>query len=153
MQIGIPKETFIGEARVAGSPETVKKFIKLGVDVYVAKNAGNNAYFSDLEYEAAGAKICNQTEAFQKELVLKVRTPQKAELNDLKSGTTLVGMLEPYNKEYLAEIAKKGITASHLSLRPDNLGPDIRCFIFASKYCGYKAVLVGAANTQSFFLC
>ena len=85
MQIGIPKETFVGEARVAGSPETIKKFIKLGVDVYVAENAGNSAYFSDLDYEAAGAKICNQAEAFKKELVLKVRTPQKAELNDLKS--------------------------------------------------------------------
>ena len=40
----------------------------------VAENAGNSAYFSDLDYEAAGAKICNQAEAFQKELVLKVRT-------------------------------------------------------------------------------
>ena len=150
MQIGIPKETFAGEARVAGSPETVKKFIKLGVDVYVAENAGNSAYFSDLEFETAGAKICSQTEAFQKELVLKVRTPQKAELNELKSGTTMVGMLEPHNKEYLAEIAKRGITAFALESAPRTPGPDIRCFIFASKYCGLQSCFGRSQNTQSF---
>ena len=151
MQIGIPKETFAGEARVAGSPETVKKFIKLGVDVYVAENAGNSAYFSDLEFETAGAKICSQTEAFQKELVLKVRTPQKAELNELKSGTTMVGMLEPHNKEYLAEIAKRGITAFALSLRPDHRHR-LRCFIFASKYW-VQSCFVGARRYPKLFLC
>ena len=152
MQIGIPKETFVGEARVACSPETVKKFIKLGVDVYVAKNAGNTAYFSDLEYEAAGAKICNQEEAFQKELVLKVRTPQKGELNDLKSGTTLVGMLEPYNKEYLAEIAKKGITAFALESAPRTTrAQTLDVLSSQANIAGYKAVLVGAGEYPKLF--
>ena len=152
VQIGIPKETFVGEARVAGSPETVKKFIKLGVEVYVAKNAGNTAYFSDLEYEAAGAKICKQTEAFQKELVLKVRAPQKAELNDLKSGTTLVGMLEPYNKEYLAEIAKKGITAFALESAPRTTrAQTLDVLSSQANIAGYKAVLVGAGEYPKLF--
>ena len=67
MQIGIPKETFVGETRVAGSPETIKRFVKLGIDVDVANDAGVSAYFSDLDYEEAGAKLCSQKEAFQKE--------------------------------------------------------------------------------------
>ena len=152
MQIGIPKETFAGEARVAGSPETVKKFIKLGVDVYVAENAGNSAYFSDMEFEASGAKICSQTEAFQKELVLKVRTPQKAELNELKSGTTMVGMLEPHNKEYLAEIAKRGITAFALESAPRTTrAQTLDVLSSQANIGGYKAVLVGASEYPKLF--
>ncbi|RZP23382.1 MAG: Re/Si-specific NAD(P)(+) transhydrogenase subunit alpha [Burkholderiaceae bacterium] len=152
MQIGIPKETFVGEARVAGSPETVKKFIKLGVDVYVAENAGNSAYFSDMEFKASGAKICSQTEAFQKELVLKVRTPQKAELNELKSGTTMVGMLEPHNKEYLAEIAKRGITAFALESAPRTTrAQTLDVLSSQANIGGYKAVLVGASEYPKLF--
>ena len=97
-------------------------------------------------------KICNQTEAFQKELVLKVRTPQKAELNDLKSGTTLVGMLEPYNREYLAEIAKKGITAFALESAPDT-GQTLDVLSSQANIAGYKAVLVGAGEYPKLFLC
>ena len=152
MQIGIPKETFIGETRVAGSPETIKKFIKLGIDVYVAENAGNSSYFSDTDYTVAGAKICNQKEAFQKDLVLKVRPPQHSELSDLKSGTTLVGMLEPYNKDYLSELAKRGITAFALEAAPRTTrAQTIDVLSSQANIAGYKAVLIGANEYPKLF--
>ncbi|MEL0028084.1 MAG: NAD(P)(+) transhydrogenase (Re/Si-specific) subunit alpha, partial [Perlucidibaca sp.] len=57
MQIGIPAETLAGETRVAATPETVKKFVAMGLDVVVQAGAGLPASCTDAAYEAAGAKI------------------------------------------------------------------------------------------------
>ena len=57
MQIGIPAETLAGETRVAATPETVKKFVAMGLEVVVQAGAGLAASCTDAAYEAAGAKI------------------------------------------------------------------------------------------------
>ena len=67
MRIGVPKETFTGETRVAGSPETVKKLVTLRLEVFVAKGAGKMAFFLDADYKEAGAKLCSQKDAFEAE--------------------------------------------------------------------------------------
>ena len=55
--IGIPKETFAGEKRVASVPEVVVKLVKLGFAVAVESSAGEAAHFSDDDYRAAGAEV------------------------------------------------------------------------------------------------
>ena len=85
MRIGVPKETFTGETRVAGSPETVKKLVKLGLEVFVAKGAGKMAFFLDADYKEAGAKLCSQKDAFEADLILKVRIPFGEEVGYIKS--------------------------------------------------------------------
>lgn len=57
MLIGIPKESLRGETRVAATPDTVGKLIKLGFEVAVQSNAGAEASFDDAAYAAAGAKV------------------------------------------------------------------------------------------------
>ncbi|MGE0073554.1 MAG: NAD(P)(+) transhydrogenase (Re/Si-specific) subunit alpha, partial [Thiomonas sp.] len=73
MRIGIPAETLAGEARVAATPETVKKLVAQGHSVVVEAGAGQRADAPDADYIAAGAQIGDRAAAFGAEMVLKVR--------------------------------------------------------------------------------
>ena len=77
MIIGIPKEIMEGEARVAATPETVKKFVQDGMTVLVEAGAGEGSLFYDEQYREAGAQIINNPkEVFEKSaLILKVKEP------------------------------------------------------------------------------
>ena len=93
MLIGVPAETAAGETRVAVTPETAKKLKAQGHVIRVQAGAGVAASATDAAYEAVGAEITDAAGAFGCDLVLKVRAPSAAELPLIKSGTTLVGML------------------------------------------------------------
>lgn len=102
MKVAIIKETRPHEQRVAASPETVKKMAALGLDVVVETGAGVAASFIDAAYQAAGATIAKDAAAACADagLVLRVQRPQFGEgapdeLAYLKSGTTLVAILQP----------------------------------------------------------
>ena len=108
MHIGVPAETVAGETRVAATPETVKKIIAQGHTVMVQAGAGVAASVTDAAYEAVGAQIGDAAGALGAELVLKVRAPSAAELSHMKSGSALVGMLNPFDAEGLQRIAAAG---------------------------------------------
>src|ERR1700712_4685029 len=97
VHIGVPLETQTGETRVAATPETIKKLIGQGHKVTVRSGAGINASVVDSAYEAAGATIGSANDAFGAELILKVVAPSDSELSLIKSGTVLVGMLNPFS--------------------------------------------------------
>ena len=111
MHIGVPLETHTGETRVAATPETIKKLIGQGHKVTVQSGAGVNASVIDSAYEAAGATIGNATDAFGAELILKVVAPSDSELALIKTGTVLIGMLNPFSNETIAKLAEPGMTA------------------------------------------
>ncbi|HOI45308.1 MAG TPA: NAD(P)(+) transhydrogenase (Re/Si-specific) subunit alpha, partial [Candidatus Aminicenantes bacterium] len=75
--IGVPKEIMNGERRVAAIPETAKKLKEQGARVLIEKDAGLGAYFSDEQYENAGAEIVNDVEQIfkQSDLIIKVKEP------------------------------------------------------------------------------
>ncbi|MBW2252788.1 MAG: NAD(P)(+) transhydrogenase (Re/Si-specific) subunit alpha, partial [Deltaproteobacteria bacterium] len=77
MLIGIPKEILSEEKRVAATPETVLKYIKMGFDVAVESSAGEGVWRSDEEYENSGASIISDTEKLfaQSDVILKVKQP------------------------------------------------------------------------------
>src|SRR5690606_11299971 len=116
--IGIPRETAPGEARVAATPETVKKYVTAKHTVLVERDAGLAARYTNEAYEQAGAQITDTAQALSAELVLKVRAPNSQELSGMKSGSTLVGMLDPFNTEGLAALAAAGLTAFALEAAP-----------------------------------
>ena len=116
MHIGVPAETVAGESRVAATPETVKKIIAQGHTVAVQAGAGVAASVTDAAFEAVGAQITDATGALGAELVLKVRAPSAAELPHMKSGSALVGMLNPFDAEGLQRIATAGLTSLRLVL-------------------------------------
>ena len=78
MKVGIPSEIYPKEARVAASPDTVKKLKGLGYEVCVQSGAGQHAHFSDADYEAAGASVLSDAaEVWASDIVLKVRAPME----------------------------------------------------------------------------
>ncbi len=118
MRIGIPAETRPGETRVAATPETVKKLAAKN-EVRIQAGAGSQASFPDAEYENAGGKIvASAAEAWDADIVLKVRSLMDAEVGLLRQGSVLVGQLEPYNAAGLEAIARRGVTAFAMELLP-----------------------------------
>ena len=109
MKLAIPTESFPGEARVAASPDTVKAYVKKGLEVAVQAGAGAGAFISDEAFAAAGAKIV--TDGFgDADIVLTVRRPSAKLVKTLKKGAILAGGLDPYGDQTgLAALAKSGL--------------------------------------------
>jgi alanine dehydrogenase len=85
MKIGIPKEIKDHEGRVALTPAGISRFVDSGHTVLVEESAGLGSGFSDQEYIEAGARLCNAEQAWDSELVLKVKEPLEAEYGYLKN--------------------------------------------------------------------
>jgi NAD(P) transhydrogenase subunit alpha len=151
MRIGVPLETRPGETRVAATPETVKKLIGQGHTVVIQKDAGLHASQPDSSYEAVGATIGNAADAFGAELVLKVRAPEVSELKQIKAGSVLLGMLDPFDNDNIAAMAAQGVTAFSLEAAPRTTrAQSMDVLSSQANIAGYKAVLVAANEYQRF---
>ncbi|HSI24025.1 MAG TPA: Re/Si-specific NAD(P)(+) transhydrogenase subunit alpha [Methylotenera sp.] len=149
--IGVPFEIKGDEQRVAATPETVKKILTLGCKVLVQKGAGERASITDAAYEAVGAGIVSAKEVFKADLILKVRAPEPTEIKAMKTGTVLIGLLEPFNLPQLNAIAAQGITAFSLEALPRNSrAQSMDVLSSQANVAGYKAVLLGSHFYQRF---
>ena len=161
MKIAVPKESRPGEARVAASPEVVKKLIGLGFNVAVEKGAGAGAAITDAAFKEAGATIAKNAAAAIKgaDVVLKVQRPTvesegakgeggKGELALMKKGAILIGGLAALtNKKDVEAYAKAGITAFAMELMPRiTRAQSMDILSSQSNLAGYKAVLDAAAE-------
>jgi H+-translocating NAD(P) transhydrogenase subunit alpha len=152
MHIGVPAETLPGETRVAVTPETAKKLAAQGHTIVVQSGAGVAASVTDAAYEAAGAQISDAAGAYGCELVLKVRAPSAAEMPHIKSGTTVVGMLNPFDAEGLQRMAAAGITGFALEAAPRTTrAQSMDVLSSQANIAGYKAVMMAADKYQRFF--
>ena len=152
MYIGIPGETRAGETRVAVTPETVKKLLAAKHQVTIQSGAGVHASIPDQAYESAGASIGTAAEAFAAEVVLKVRAPSAEERAQLKPGTVVVGMLNPFDAGNNAAMAAAGLTAFALEAAPRTTrAQSMDVLSSQANIAGYKAVLM-AANTYQRFM-
>lgn len=152
MRIGIPAETRPGETRVAATPETVKKLVAAKHQVIVQSGAGIASSITDDAYVAAGATIASVADAFAAEMVLKVRAPSAEERGQLKSGTVLIGMLNPFDADNIAAMAAHGLTAFALEAAPRiTRAQSMDVLSSQANIAGYKAVLL-AANTYQRFM-
>ncbi len=151
MHIGVPLETQTGETRVAATPETIKKLIGQGHKVTVQTGAGITASVPDSAYEAAGASIGSANDAFGAELILKVVAPNDNELALIKSGTVVIGMLNPFNNEVIAKMAECGITAFALEAAPrTSRAQSLDVLSSQANIAGYKSVLLAAHHYPRF---
>ena len=152
MQIGVPLETATGERRVAVTPETAKKLKAQGHTVRLQSGAGLAASAPDAAYEAVGAEITDAAGALQCDLVLKVRSPSVPELAQMRPGTTLVGMLNPFDAEGLQRLATAGLTGYALEAAPRTTrAQSMDVLSSQANIAGYKAVMVAANAYQRFF--
>jgi len=152
MLIGIPAETLAGETRVAVTPETAKKLKSQGHGLRIQSGAGIAASVTDAAYEAAGAEITDAAGALGCEVVLKVRSPCDAELGQMKSGSCLVGMLNPFDGAGLQRLAGANLISFALEAAPRTTraqGMDV--LSSQANIAGYKAVMMAADKYQRFF--
>ena len=155
MKIAILKERRPNETRVAGSPETVRKFVALGVDVVVEKGAGASASMSDANFRDAGATIASdaKTALSGADVVLKVQRPmiegeKSDELTNFSPGQALVcqmsALAEP---EFVAALAAAGVSGFAMELMPRITRAQTMDILSSqSNLAGYKAVLDAAAE-------
>ena len=152
MLIGVPRETAVGETRVAVTPETAKKLKAQGHTIHVERGAGVAASATDEAYAAAGAEPTDRAGAFGCDLVLKVRAPSADELALMKPATNLVGMLNPFDRPGLEALASAGLTSFALEAAPRTTrAQSMDVLSSQANIAGYKAVMVAADQYQRFF--
>jgi len=152
MLIGVPTETAVGETRVAVTPETAKKLKAQGHTLRIQAGAGVAASVPDAAYVAAGAEITDAAGALGCELVLKVRSPSETETRLMKPGTTLVGMLNPFDAAGLQQLAGAGLTGFALEAAPrTSRAQSMDVLSSQANIAGYKAVMMAADKYQRFF--
>ena len=152
MRLGIPVESREGETRVAATPETIKKLIAAKHEVFVESGAGVRSSITDEAYVAAGAKIVAADDVYGVDALLKVRAPNDVERSRIKSGTVVIGMLNPFDADNIAAMAQAGLTAFALEAAPRTTrAQSMDVLSSQANIAGYKAVLL-AANTYQRFM-
>ena len=150
MKIAILRERRANETRVAVSPETAKKFVGLGCEVVIEKNAGAGAAYTDAAFKAAGAAIAKDSAAACKgaRMILKVQRPAPAELGAMPAGAVLVAMLDPHRAgDELQAIAEAGLTSFAMELMPRiTRAQSMDVLSSQANLAGYKAVLDAAGE-------
>jgi NAD(P) transhydrogenase subunit alpha len=156
LTIGVPRESFPGERRVATVPEVVEKLIKLGFAVQVETGAGAEADFSDAAYEQAGATIVGSTAELlgSSDVVFKVRPPTPEEIELMRPGTTLVTFIWPaQNPDLMQSLAKRKLTVLAMDSLPRQLSRAQKMDALTSmaSISGYRAVIEAANAFGRFF--
>jgi proton-translocating NAD(P)+ transhydrogenase subunit alpha len=155
MKVAVVKESAPGERRVALVPETVPRLLQAGLEVLVEHGAGDNAWFPDSAYTAAGATVTTTTDLYAAaDIFLTVTRPDEGALSRLRSGQTVIGMLSPLIEPQLArDLAAKGVTAVSLDGLPRTLSraQGMDALSSQANVAGYKAALVAADAYGRFF--
>ncbi len=160
MRIGIPRETYPGEQRVATTPEVATQLLKLGFTVSMEAGAGAGARFVDAAYAQVGVDIVPDTQALwsSSDIILKVRAPQQTEagvdeVELLREGQTLVSFFWPAQNEALLErMRAKGVTVLAMDSIPRiSRAQKMDALSSMANIGGYRAVIEAAQHFGRFF--
>jgi NAD(P) transhydrogenase subunit alpha len=156
MRIGVPREIFPGEKRVATVPDVVTKLVKLGFEVSVERGAGELADLSDDAYAEAGASLVpGATELWSgSDIVFKVRPPTADEVALMHAGQTLIGFVWPaQNPDLMQQLAAKKVTVLAIDALPRTLSRAQKMDALTSMagVSGYRAVVEAANAFGRFF--
>ena len=150
MNLAVIKERRAGEARVAATPETVRKLKGLGLNVVVESGAGEGARVADSDYADAGAQIAGDAASALRNarIVLKVRAPDRTEIEAMSHGAVVIGLLSPHTeKEMIAALAARGIVAFAMEFLPRiSRAQSMDVLSSQANLAGYKAVIDAAAH-------
>jgi proton-translocating NAD(P)+ transhydrogenase subunit alpha len=153
MRVGVPRETWPGETRVAVIPAAIPALVKAGLEVAVESGAGTAAGFPDDMYRAQGVALLSRSELFKtSDIMLQVRaTPAESSL--LRSGQTVIGFADPLGSpEAIREIAPTGINLFSMELMPRiTRAQSMDALSSMATIAGYKAVLLAATTLPRMF--
>jgi NAD(P) transhydrogenase subunit alpha len=155
VKIGVPKEVFEGENRVAMTPDSAQLLQKLGYDCVIETKAGENAGFSDALYKEAGVEVVKTAAALWKaaDIVAKVREPNDTELKRLRKGQTLISFFNPGGNEAGMEKAKaSGANVIAMEMVPRiSRAQKMDALSSMANIAGYRAVIEAGNNFGRFF--
>lgn len=159
MRLGVPRETFPGERRVAIVPAVIAAFTKLGVDVVVESGAGAEAGFPDAAYTDQKAAIGSRTDVFQCDIVAQVRTPGanptggSADVALMRQDQVVIGFADPLTAVPAAEaVAARGARLVAMELVPRiTRAQSMDALSSMATIAGYKAVLLAAGTLPRMF--
>ena len=153
--IGVPREVFPGEKRVATVPEVVEKLIKQGFRVAVEAGAGDAAQISDDAYRAAGAELVADRLALWStaNIIFKVRAPNDEEVGLLREGQVLVSFIWPAQNPALMQslAARKVIVLAMDSVPRISRAQKLDALSSMANIGGYRAVIEAAHEFGRFF--
>jgi H+-translocating NAD(P) transhydrogenase subunit alpha len=161
MIVGVPRETYPGERRVALVPSVIPNLVKAGLEIAVEGGAGIEAGYPDAEFTAKGAKLLpSRTEVFRAaDILIQVlchgsndRTGA-ADVPLFRSGQVLIGFLRPFGTvQTIQDIAGKGVTSFSVELMPRTTrAQSMDALSSMGTICGYKAVLIAADSLPRIF--
>jgi len=155
MLIGVPKETIAGELRAPLVPASVKKLVKLGLEVAVEASMGEAAGFADEAYVEAGARIEADRAALlgAADLVLRIRKPSDEDVALLKAGAIHASLLDPFNERGLIDkLAAKGVTAISMEMVPRSTrAQKMDVLSSQANLAGYVTVMLAARQINKIF--
>jgi H+-translocating NAD(P) transhydrogenase subunit alpha len=161
MKIGVPRESYPGERRVAIVPAVIPSLLKAGFEVVVEAGAGTEAAFPDAEYIAKGAKIlADRAEVFDvAEIIVQVLchgsndSTGRDDLVHMRPDHLLVGFLRPLGSiETIREVADRGVTSFAVELMPRTTrAQSMDALTSMATIAGYKSVVIGADRLPRLF--
>jgi len=145
MKIAVAKEVDPSEPRVAATPDTVKKFKALGVDVAVEPGAGIKSGLPDSEFTAAGATV-GPDALKDADIIIKVKRPEPSELANYRRGVLVIAIMDPYgNDAALKAMADAGVSAFAMELMPRITRAQVMDVLSSqANLAGYRAVIEAA---------
>ncbi|MBF0143894.1 MAG: Re/Si-specific NAD(P)(+) transhydrogenase subunit alpha [Magnetococcales bacterium] len=162
MKIGVPREVYTGENRVAASPDSVRQLRKLGFGVVVESGAGHESQFPDAHFQEAGAEIVADAASVwgQADIILKVRAPMvhpvlgHDEADLLREGCTLISFIWPaQNKELMDRLARRKVNVLAMDSVPRmSRAQKLDALSSMGNIAGYRAVVEAAHAFGRFFM-
>jgi NAD(P) transhydrogenase subunit alpha len=159
LKVGVLRETFPGERRVALTPAAVTSVTKLGAEVLVESGAGSEAGFLDEKYTAQGATVADRKAVIAADVILQVRAlganPQagQADLPLLRAGQVVIGMADPLGMpREAAQLAERGVSLFALELIPRTTrAQSMDVLSSMATIAGYRAALLAATTLPKMF--
>jgi H+-translocating NAD(P) transhydrogenase len=147
LTVGVPRETYTNERRVAITPQNAALLLKKGFErVLVERGAGAEAQFTDQAYEQAGVMLVDRGDVWsESDILLKVRAPSMEEIDVLRRGGTIISFLYPaQNRNIVEKIASREATSFAMDMIPRisraQVFDALRCV--SSKHCISHIVIV-----------
>lgn len=149
--IGVVREPLVGETRVAATPTSARALIKLGYHIRVERGAGESSTFSNEDYETVGCELVEN--AWDSDIVLLIGSLQGSDIQRLKKGAFLIGMLSPgFEPELVKELSDAGITAISMDAVPRiSRAQSMDVLSSTANVAGYRAVIEAAHDFGRFF--
>ena len=155
MIIGVPKEIYLGERRVALVPRGAEALRKLGFEIIVESSAGESADYSNAKYEEVGVKLAKDAKEVwaSSDIILKVREPLDSEADMMKDGGTLISFFWPAkNGELLERLNAKNVTVLAMDCIPRiTRAQKMDALSSMGNIAGYRAVIEAANEFPHFF--